>query len=155
MLKAHAARLGLDVRHLARPGNTAGPSRASASPCRSNLRRAGPLLAASWFALCGYEVAWPLEPCRYDLVVRRGEECHRIQVKTTTTKTGGSWAVRISSTGRKGVTVYSPDEVDQFFIIDGDLTCYLIPLSVVGGYQVINLRRYHAFVVPRTWSDSP
>jgi hypothetical protein len=26
-------------------------------------------LAAAWYALCGYDVAWPLEPSRYDLVV--------------------------------------------------------------------------------------
>jgi hypothetical protein len=77
------------------------------------------------------------------------------QVKTTTTQSGGSWVVRISSTRRRGVAIYSPDEVDHFFIVDGDLTCYLIPLRVVGGYQAIYLRRYTTFIVGRGWLDRP
>ena len=42
-------------------------------PDADNLPRAGSFLAAAWFALAGYDVSWPLEPCAYDLLVHRGE----------------------------------------------------------------------------------
>jgi hypothetical protein len=53
----------------------------------------------------------------------------------------------IAGTRRRGAAVYSPDEIDYFFVVDGELTCYFIPLRVVGGYQEIHLRRYAAFIV--------
>jgi hypothetical protein len=142
------------VAHLA-GGPPAADHRVLANPASPrHLDRAGPLLAAAWFTLRGYEVAWPLEPCRYDLLVSDSGVTQRIQVKTTTTKASGSWAVRISSSRRKGTAVYSPEEVDYFFVVDGDMTFYLIPLQVVGGYQVIYLRRYGAFVVGRERLDA-
>jgi hypothetical protein len=140
-LKGHAARLGLDVTHLhgvsARP--TAGLSIAIDL---ANLRRAGSLLAASWFALCGHDVSWPLEPCRYDLLVDFGEACQRIQVKTTTVRSGDSWTVWLSSTRPGGRVPYDPDGIDYFFVIDGDLSYYLIPVRRVGGLQAIVLSAY-------------
>lgn len=150
-VRAHSARLRLDVGHLDAPR----PLEQSpfAAPPR-HLDRAGPMLAAAWFTLRGYGVAWPLEPCRYDLLVSDDRRSHRIQVKTTTTKVDGSWVVRISSTRGSGAAVYTPDEIDHFFVIDGDLTYYLIPLAVVGGYQVIYLRRYLNFVVDRERFDA-
>jgi hypothetical protein len=33
----------------------------------------------------------------------------------------------------------SRDEIDDFFIIDGELMCYLIPVAVVGGLHAIHL----------------
>jgi hypothetical protein len=27
---------------------------------------------AAWFELCGYHISWPLEPCRYDILVWMG-----------------------------------------------------------------------------------
>ena len=150
-LKSHAARLSLDVDHLTSPAPEPAPF--PGTPGVAHLDRAGPLLAAAWFTLRGYDVAWPLEPCRYDLIVTDGRGSQRVQVKTTTTTAGGSWAVRISSTRRTGTAIYSPDEVDHFFVVDGDLTYYLIPLRVVGGYQVIYLRRYGDYVVGRGLLD--
>jgi PD-(D/E)XK nuclease superfamily protein len=154
-IRAHSARLGLDVRHLDGP-RPPEQSPFAAAPQLRHLDRAGPMLAAAWFTLRGYGVAWPLEPCRYDLLVTDDRRSYRIQVKTTRTRTrtDGSWAVRISSTRGKRVAVYTPDEVDHFFIIDGDLTYYLIPLEVVGGYQVIYLRRYLPYVVGRERLDA-
>jgi hypothetical protein len=145
-LRSHAARLGLDVTHLsAAPAAAETPFPAAADVRR--LARAGPLLAASWFMLHGYEVCWPLEPCRYDLIVGAGPSSYRVQVKTTTRRAGESWVVRIAGTRRRGVAAYSPDEIDHFFVLDGELSCYVIPLHVVGGLQVIHLRRYAAFRV--------
>jgi hypothetical protein len=50
-------------------------------------------MAAGWLLLCGYDVSWPLEPCRYDLVAGRLDEFLRVQVKTTRVTNGNSWIV--------------------------------------------------------------
>ncbi len=67
-------------------------------------------------------------------------------MKTTTHRAGRSWCVRLATT-RRHVHTYAPDEIDQFFIIDGDYKYYLIPLRVVGGLKTISLNRYQAFQV--------
>lgn len=153
-LKAHAARLGLDTAHLGRASRHPAPGadehvsgHASAHrPDLAHLRRAGSLMAAAWFTLCGHEVSWPLEPARYDLVVRTGDRMLRVQVKTTTVRAGASWRVWLSTTGGSR-TVYDPDDVDLFFVIDGALRYYLIPVAAVGGLHAITLSGYEAFLV--------
>lgn len=138
-LKGHAARLGLDFKHLTeRPTASAN---CEMRPDIAHLDRAGSLLAASWFTLCGQNVSWPLEPSRYDLLVRTNEGIRRVQVKTTTVRAGGTWKVYLSTTHRERRT-YDPDEIDDFFIIDGELMCYLIPVAVVGGLHAIHLGGY-------------
>jgi hypothetical protein len=72
----------------------------------------------------------------------------RIQVKTTRLRTGTSWTVSLSTTGKSRRT-YAPDEVDQFFVIDGDLSYYLLPLHVVGGLTAIRLAAYEAYRLPQ------
>jgi hypothetical protein len=138
-LKGHAARLGIDFTHLAQQPTHSGDW--EMRPDIARLDRAGSLLAASWFALCGHNVSWPLEPSRYDLLVGTDEEIRRIQVKTTTVRAGVTWKVYLS-TSRRGRKTYDPDEIDDFFIIDGDLRCYLIPVAVVGGLHAIHLGGY-------------
>lgn len=138
-LKAHAARLGIEAQHLA--ARPLGSDERGLRPDTANLSRAGSLLAAAWFAMCGHDVAWPLEPSRFDLPVSSAEGIRRVQVKTTTAKAGNSWKVYLSTSGG-GRRVYGLDEVDDFFIIDGDLSCYLIPVRVVGGLQAVHLRSY-------------
>jgi hypothetical protein len=157
-LRGHAARLGLDVRHLsAGPDLSQHPFEMSAD--LAHLRRAGSLLAASWFTLCGFEVSWPLEPCRYDLLVRMRDGIARVQVKTATRRDGQSWVVWLSTTGRRRAT-YDPDEIEYFFVVDADLTYYLIPFSVVGGLHAIHLSSYAGYRVggapsrPGSFDDS-
>jgi len=89
-LKGHAARLGIETDHLNKrpaPPSSVGPAM-HADP--RHLGRSGAMLAAGWFALCGYDVSWPLEPCRYDLLVTSANQIHRVQVKTATVRTGAS-----------------------------------------------------------------
>lgn len=139
MIKGHAVRLGLDTSHLAVQrmlGIDAGPQ-----PSMSRLDRAGSLLAAAWLTLCGHDVSWPLEPSRYDLLVATEFGIRRVQVKTTKVQVGDTWKVDLSA-GRGGRKTYDPDEIDHFFIIDGSLTCYLIPVAAVGGLHSIHLRPY-------------
>jgi len=42
---------------------------------------------------------------------------------------------------------YDPDLVDFFFILDGDLTMYVIPSRVIAGRVAILLRNYTEFIV--------
>ncbi len=146
-IRGHAARLGLDTTHLRIPKKSQ-PATANMQPQLSNLARAGSLMAAAWFELCGWFVSWPLEPCRYDLLVSRDGITHRIQVKTTTVKQGASWTVWISSAGGRRTT-YDPDEIDYFFIVDGDFDHYLIPVTTVGGLTAIQLSAYQNYRLAR------
>ncbi|WP_414690427.1 group I intron-associated PD-(D/E)XK endonuclease [Nocardioides sp.] len=54
-------------------------------------------MAAAWLALSGFQVSWPLEPARYDLVASRCGSLARIQVKTCRRWQGGGWMVSLST----------------------------------------------------------
>lgn len=142
-VRGHAVRLGIDTSHL-RMSDFITTVR-EPGPDVSNLARAGSLLAAGWFALCGRDVSWPLEPSRYDLLVGDKRGVRRVQVKTTRTRAGASWKVYLS-TSRGARRTYAPDEIDDFFVIDGDLNYYLIPVAAVGGLHAIHLAAYQSYL---------
>ena len=154
-LRGHAARLNLEVGHLAPIPVT--PIDQELAPSIEHLDRAGSLIAAAWFTLSGLSVSWPLEPSRYDLVVGSTAGLRRIQVKTTTARAGNTWKVYLSTSRRRRRT-YSPDEIDDFFVIDGDLHNYLIPVAAVGGLHAIHLSGYQQYLLPqisgRPWSET-
>lgn len=83
----HALRLGLGLAHLESAAPVA--TTESMTPTFARLKRAGPMLAAVWFTLRKFDVSWPLEPCRYDLLATRAREPQRVQVKTTRAKEAG------------------------------------------------------------------
>jgi hypothetical protein len=151
LVKAHALRLGLDVSHLGRPAPH------SADPCElepdlAHLRRAAESLAATWFMLCGRNVAFPVEPDIYDLLVDMPDGPKRVQVKTTTFKGKDGWMVQIGrrpySIGNNALLVpYDPEIIELFFIVDGDLAMYLIPSRVIAGRVQILLRTYSKYIV--------
>jgi PD-(D/E)XK nuclease superfamily protein len=102
--------------------------------------------------LCGYGVLFPIESALYDLVVEMPEGLTRVQVKTTTYNSRNGWQVGVGrrpySAGNNAHLVpYDPDVIDYFFIIDGDLTMYLIPSRVIAGRVGLLLRTYKAYVV--------
>ncbi|MGH3418414.1 MAG: group I intron-associated PD-(D/E)XK endonuclease [Streptosporangiaceae bacterium] len=151
LVKAHALRLGLDVRHLGnaslRPADSC-----QLKPELTQLRRAAESLAAAWFVLCGRNVAFPVEPDTYDLLVDMPDGLKRVQVKTTTFKSKAGWLAQIGrrpySIGNNAALVpYDPEVIDLFFIIDGDLAMYLIPSRVIAGRVQILLRTYRDFIV--------
>jgi len=151
LVKAHAIRLGLDTRHLGKPAPrvTDAPG---LCPDLSHLRHAAESLAMAWFRLCGCNVAVPAADDSYDLVVETRDGLKRVQVKTTIGRNKHGWMANIArrpySAGNNGRRVpYDPDLIDLFFIVDGDLTMYLIPSRAVGGYTQILLRAYTNFVV--------
>ena len=146
-VRSHAVRLGLNTTHLlkAQPAPDESSLVATAYDSR-HLRSAGSLFAACWFTLRGMQISWPLEPCRYDLIVEVGGTCQRIQVKTTM-GVGTAADVVVSNSRRQGSVVYAPNEIDSYFIIDGKLNAYLIPYEVVAGYRGLRLRHYVNFKI--------
>lgn len=105
------------------------------------------MLAAAWFTLCGHDVSWPLEPCRYDLLVIVDDRTVKIQVKTASVRAGKTWEVWLSNSGTAR-RIYDPEEIDYFFVIDSDLNYYLIPVAVVGGFHSIHLSAYGQYRLP-------
>lgn len=146
-LRAHAQRLGLAVSHLGPRRPMPSPGGVfEAEPRVECIRVAGSMLAASWFMLRGAAVSWPLEPCRYDLLVHFEGLVQRVQVKTTTTRGSGA-LVHIANSRDNTWALYAPDEIDQFFLVDGDLNAYLVAYAVVAGKACVSLRAYSAFRV--------
>ena len=144
-------RLGLDLAHLKNPiPSSQGP--AEIKPDLRYLRDAATSIAASWFSLCGFNVAVPLEPAVYDLLVSMPEGVKRVQVKTTTCFSKDGWTVVVSrrpySVGNRERRVpYDPELIDWFFIVDGDLAIYLIPSRVIAGRVAILLHTYTNYIV--------
>jgi hypothetical protein len=150
-VKAHAVRLGLDLSHLNDLPQEVG-RQATLQPALRNLRQAATSLAASWFALCGYTAAIPIEPTVYDLLVSTSEGIKQVQVKTTTYSGKTGWQVGVGrrpySIGNKERQVpYESEMIDWFFIVDGDLTMYLIPSQVIAGRVNLLLRTYTEYIV--------
>lgn len=149
-VKAHAARLGLDLARLDGSGSVA-PARPAFKPDTKHLRDAGTAIAAMWFLLCGYNASIPMEPMVYDLLVSMPDGIKRVQVKTTTHYNKG-WEVQVgrrpySVGNRERLIPYDPELVDYFFILDGDLTMYVIPTGVIAGRVRILLSNYSEFIV--------
>src|SRR6266568_6237435 len=150
-VKAQATRLGLDLAPLeSRTANSGEP--AEAKPDLKYLRDAATSIAASWFSLCGFTAAIPVEPTVYDLLVSMPDGIKRVQVKTTTYKSKDGWTVQVGRgpyyVGTRGLLApYDPDALDFFFILDGDLTMYLIPSRVLTGRVMILLRNYTKYIV--------
>lgn len=160
-IKAHTIRLGLDTSHLYRPSHR-GPGPSEAPPELSALaadlkflRVAGPAVAAAWFSLRGCAVSFPIEPTVYDLLADGPTGTRRVQVKTTTASTKNGWTATVGhhpdTHARKGLghrlVAYDPEFIDLFFVIDGDLTMYLIPSRAVASRLRILLRTYKKYVV--------
>lgn len=151
-VKGHAVRLGLSYGHLAeRQHKTA--TILDLSPDRAMLPRAAEQFASAWFSVRGVTVAKPEQPTPYDLLIGIDREHYRVQVKTTRFRAAhGTWVVNI---GRRPYALdktasrvpYDPDELDYFFIIDGDLDLYLIPSDVVAGMTAISVGAYKPYLV--------
>jgi hypothetical protein len=158
-VKANSIRLGLDTTHLNRLSHLGRqPSRARAEISDREaemkyLRVAAPAAAAAWFALRGGTVSFPVEPAVYDLLVDAPGGISRVQVKTTTFCTKDGWAANVGrhpdTHARKAGhrVAYDPDVIDLFFIMDGDLTMYLIPSRAIAGRVQVLLRTYKKYIV--------
>ena len=117
-VKAHAVRLGLDLSRL----GVTGKGTAARPEFKPDIKH-----------------------------LREADGIKRVQVKTTTYYNGG-WDVQVgrrpySVGNRERLVPYDPDLVDLFFILDGDLTMYVIPSRVIAGRVHILLSNYSEFVV--------
>ncbi len=149
-IRAHAVRLGLDLTRLTKPET--GEVQRHATPHVRHLRDAATCLAASWFLIRGCNASFPAEPAVYDLLVSTEDGIRSIQVKTTACCTKDGWVVSVGrrpySVGNKDPLIpYDPDVNDLFFIVDGDLTMYLIPSRMIAGRVSILLHTYTRFIV--------
>jgi hypothetical protein len=151
LLRGHALRLGIDTSHL---GSQQQPKAAPPGYALdlARLRFAAEPLAGTWFAACGCEVAVPTVPCSYDLLVTATDGIKRVQVKTTTSIKKNGWEVSVA---RRPYSIkkdaplipYNPEDIDLFFIVDGDLSMYVIPMIAVAGRMRILLRSYKKYIV--------
>lgn len=148
-IRNHALRLRLGVDHLEPDRPVPDTCPFAAGPDLSHLRRSGPLLVAASLTLTGLQISWPLEPAAYDLVVHTASRLLRVQVKTTTKKAGDTWLCDISRQSGARRAWYSPEEIDYFGVVDGDLEVYLIPLEAVAGLSVISVRKYGRYRLGR------
>lgn len=157
-VKGHAVRLGVDTSHLAQPRVPRDFALPELVPHLDCLPRCAEQFASAWFSLRGALVARPDQPAACDLLVLFGGGHKRVQVKTTTFRgPHGTWTVNI---GRRPYILdksasrqpYDPDDLDYFFIIDGDLAVHLIPSQVVAGRAAINVGAYQEFRVGDAWS---
>lgn len=107
---------------------------------------AGLGVAVGWFAATGYTVAIPLTDSQpYDLIVDRDGRLRRVQVKTTTYRPKGAFAVSLTVKGgnRSGtgkIKKLDPSTVDDVFVLTGDGKMYLIPVEHVGQYFTLSSR---------------
>ena len=156
-LKSHAVRLGIDYGHLASRSATMSsgpgePGLTDLTPGQDHLREAAASIAAAWFALSGCPVSVPLEPAIYDLLVEMPDGVKRIQVKSTTYESKDGWTVTV---GRRPYTPrdlgplapYELGTIDFFFIVDGDLSIYLIPATALAGAVRVSLRTYRHYII--------
>jgi hypothetical protein len=73
-------------------------------------------------------------------------------VKTTTFRSKDGWLAQIGrrpySVGNNALLLpCDPEVIELFFIVDGDLTIYLIPSRVIAGRVQILLRTYRKYIV--------
>jgi PD-(D/E)XK endonuclease len=149
-IKAHAQRLRLEIGHLSAPTLVQGDAVQYVAPDLSNLRTAAASIAMAWFLLRGCKASLPVEPCAYDVVADIGGQMKRVQVKTVTRRARGGWEAPVARSARADRAyrvTYGIDEVDLFFIVDGEMTLYLIPIAAVAGKTVISLSAYTPYRV--------
>jgi hypothetical protein len=157
-IKSHTVRLGLETSRLNRlshDGRLPSEPPTQVTDLKAQLkylRVAAGTVAAAWFALRGCAVSLPIEPTDFDLLVRTPEGISRVQVKTTTFHGKDGWMVTVGhhpdTHSKKGpLLAYDPDEIDLFFIVDGNMTIYLIPSRAIAGRVRILLRTYQKYVI--------
>lgn len=99
-------------------------------------------LAAAWFTSRGFRVSLASNGLPYDLIVDRGGEIQRVQVKSTYAVPTASGTVvaklsrltpsRGARTNRRA-QCYKPDDFDLFFVLTGEGHVFLVPLRDVAG----------------------
>jgi PD-(D/E)XK endonuclease len=153
IVRRRAAELSLDCSHF-RGKRRWSDAQLKQAAAESQTWEAAPVTAAAWFMHRGCAVSFPVEPAVYDLLADTPEGLMRVQVKSTTSyRKNEGWAVGVGhrpdthAKKKSNLLAYSPEEIDLFFIIDGDMTMYLIPSRAIAGRITILLRTYRKYIV--------
>jgi hypothetical protein len=150
-LRRTALELGLDIRHLSRAPEATGKNPFAGYGDEANVRHAASLLVAAKCTLLGHRISWPLEPQPYDLLVHTTQHgILKVQVKSGTRFSDGSWVVQISRQRRNPAGVrrrsaYTEDEVDFFAVVDPEHEVYMLPIGLVEGQTTVSLRKYEDY----------
>lgn len=101
--------------------------------------------AIAWFGARGWSVALPLIDSQpYDLVVDDAQRLHRVQVKTTTTRSDyGVYKVSLCTNGGNQsfhtTKLFEATSCDLLYILTDAQERYVIPTSVVTARRSLNL----------------
>ena len=114
------------------------------APDPKRLRAASLAMAAAWFEHRGYAVSLPVEPRPYDLLVEAQGKIWRAQVKSTRGRDAksGSYVCNLTRTPKRDGQrlAYTSEDIDFFFIVDGQGRYYLVPLHEVAGATRVSVK---------------
>jgi hypothetical protein len=102
----------------------------------------------------GYEVFIPVDSVpRCDFIALKDSKCTKVQVKTAAKRTyrakETTYTVGVLTTTRNGIKApYSPDEVDEFFVV-GNKMAWVIPNLLIYPRKTIMLESTEPNYVPR------
>lgn len=115
-----------------------GDQRDAATIWRANPRQQGLLGltdAIRWFGANGYGISLPLIDAQpYDLIVDDGGQLQRVQVKTTTQRSGrGHFIVQLCTRGGnqsfQTTKPFDPTACDLLYVLTDDVQRFLIPVG--------------------------
>ncbi len=141
-----AARMGLDTSHLVvrQDPLKMNPVMGLPEQTLANFGAEAEYLAAAWFTSRGYKVTLASSGLPYDLIIDRGGELQKVQVKSTTKKPTSARTVIVktsrltasagASTNRRQLS-YEPFDFDLFFILTGEGHVFLVPLTDVARHH--------------------
>jgi hypothetical protein len=105
----------------------------------------GELSAMEWFGRAGWNVFFPVtHSSDVDLIVMRGEEVKRVQVKTSRAARGSGFEVTLCTRGGNqswnGITtMFSSSRCDLLFVLVADGRRWCIPSAAVPGRTKVTL----------------
>lgn len=116
------------------------------------------LKAAANYSERGYEIFLPMGNSRCDFIAMKEQEVVKVQVKTAATRyykaKDTKYTLAVLTTTRNGVSEpYSPEEVDEFFVI-GKKLAWAIPNSSVSPSKTVMLESTEPGYRPRHGWDT-
>lgn len=115
------------------------------------------LRAMQSYSSRGYEIFTPMGNSRADFIAVKGKETIKVQAKTAQNRyykaQDRRYTLGVLTTSRNGEThCYSPDEVDEFFVM-GDTMAWAIPAIKVAGKKTVMLESTAPDYEPRHGLD--
>lgn len=108
-------------------------------------------IAIAYYSANGYTVSIPLNDTQdYDLIVDKNNILKKVQVKATSCKTRyNKYQVALKSCGgTKGKTYKTiiDTNIDEVFIVTGNMDIFILPIEEIKNRSTINLcRKYEKF----------